>query len=1107
MNYSHFVYNIEWMNMMSDMNKKENVLKKSVSMLLGLSLCLAAGFSGVSIVHADESEQPKEPGEIPEDYIQIVDPFSTENWTAILYDASNSLLSSEANDIVESKDGFIWIGAYAGLFRYDGLDFTRIRYGNEINTVKSLYIDSKDRMWIGTNDHGLYLMDQNELTHWGPDNSDLMHSYMVRDIVSDNTGNIYVATTEGLVYFDKDLNIKNLGDDRLDREFIHELEYGADGRIYGLTFNGDLFTVKNGILTSYYDHSETGYEQMISSFLPDPDNPGYIYFETKENRFLYGNILNRFHDVKEYDISPLGEVQDFTMVDGRLWICARNGIGVLEGDSFQLLGNVPMNNSVSNMMVDYEGNLWFASTRQGLMKITANPFIDLLARYGIYDTMTNTTCMYEDMLLIGSDTGLLAVTKDSIVDEIPITSAHTAGGEVIEDYEDLFDYLNGVRIRCIMKDSRDRLWISTWRDSGPICYDHGELTAYTVDDGMISDQIRNITELPDGTIVAALSGGVQFIRDGRVVDSYTQKDGITNTEILNVAEGFDGDILAGSDGDGIYIINPDSREVFHIGTREGLDSESIMRIKKDEKRNIIWFVSGNCLGYLDQDYNVHLIHNFPFTNNFDLYENSSGQMWVLSSNGIYVAYADDLLQDPEDLKYLHYSISNGLPGITTANSYSQLMDDGTLYIASNNCVVKVNINEIYDTLGYLKMSVPYVDADNVRIYPDDKGDFIVPASAKKLTIYSYVFNFSLVDPVISYRLEGFDTEYESVNRRDLDPVDYTNLPGGTYYFQLGAHDSAMRESITTSVKIVKEKSMYEQPWFYIAMVLADIILIGCFVWLYGQYNMKKLEKKHKEEAEKQRITTELNMASRLQAGMLPNEFPAFPDHDEFDIYAIMNPAREVGGDFYDYFKIDDDHLGLLIADVSGKGVPGALFMMISMTILKNCAMLGLSPAGILEKTNEMLCSNNKMQMFVSVWVGILEISTGRMVAANAGHEYPALYRNGGSFDLFKDKHGLVLGAMDGVSYTEYELQLDHGDMIFVYTDGVPEAITAKKEAYGTDRMIEALNSTKEKTPKALLESVTRSVDEFVAGNEQFDDVTMLCFKYIGKKNAQAEQQG
>ena len=261
--------------------------------------------------------------------------------------------------------------------------------------------------------------------------------------------------------------------------------------------------------------------------------------------------------------------------------------------------------------------------------------------------------------------------------------------------------------------------------------------------------------------------------------------------------------------------------------------------------------------------------------------------------------------------------------------------------------------------------------------------------------------------------------------------------------------------------------------------------------------LEYVDQVRKVTAEKERIGAELSLATQIQASMLPHIFPAFPERSEFDIFASMDPAKEVGGDFYDYFLIDDDHLCMVIADVSGKGVPAALFMMASKIILQSVAMLGNSPAEILARTNEAICSNNEAQMFVTVWLGILELSTGRLVAANAGHEFPVLKLPNGDFELYKDRHGFVIGGMEGVRYREYEIQMEPGAKLFVYTDGVPEATDADKELFGTGRMLDALNADKSAAPVQVLKNVRRAVDGFVKDAEQFDDLTMLCLEYRG----------
>ena len=245
-------------------------------------------------------------------------------------------------------------------------------------------------------------------------------------------------------------------------------------------------------------------------------------------------------------------------------------------------------------------------------------------------------------------------------------------------------------------------------------------------------------------------------------------------------------------------------------------------------------------------------------------------------------------------------------------------------------------------------------------------------------------------------------------------------------------------------------------------------------------------------ADKERIVTELNLARTIQANSIPNVFPAFPDRKDVDIYASMTPALQVGGDFYNFFLVDDDHLAMVIGDVSGKGIPAALFMMVTNILISDRTMMGGTPGEILTFVNQSICEHNQAEMFVTVWLGILELSTGKLTASSAGHEYPALMRAGGGFELFKDKHGFVVGGMEGIRYGEYEIMMQPGDKLFVYTDGVPEAMDADHQLFGTDRMIEALNTDPAASPEQILGNVRAAVDHFVKDAEQFDDLTMLC---------------
>lgn len=247
-------------------------------------------------------------------------------------------------------------------------------------------------------------------------------------------------------------------------------------------------------------------------------------------------------------------------------------------------------------------------------------------------------------------------------------------------------------------------------------------------------------------------------------------------------------------------------------------------------------------------------------------------------------------------------------------------------------------------------------------------------------------------------------------------------------------------------------------------------------------------------SELDQLDKDMKLAADIQNNMLPN---VFPDRSEFELYAIMDPAREVGGDFYDFFLLDSDHLALVIADVSGKGIPAALFMMVSKTLIKNQLTEGCDPATALDRVNQQLCERNSSMMFDTVWLAILEISTGRGVACNAGHENPALRRAGGNFEMLKYKHGMVVGVNKNAKYENREFQLSSGDCIFVYTDGVPEATNAAKELFGEERLLNSLNKDPDAIPEDLIHRIHDDVFIFADYVPQFDDITMLCIKYHG----------
>ncbi len=354
--------------------------------------------------------------------------------------------------------------------------------------------------------------------------------------------------------------------------------------------------------------------------------------------------------------------------------------------------------------------------------------------------------------------------------------------------------------------------------------------------------------------------------------------------------------------------------------------------------------------------------------------------------------------------------------------------------------------------------------------------------------------------LILSRIFGFYYAFDDQNR-------YYRL-NGSYWLMLGIQFVAI--IILTVYTILHWKRFKTlEKIAYLSYEVLPVVAIIFQAFIYGislvtfattfsillMFVVYEMEYSEVVVSERERIQAELLLAKSIQTSLLPHPFPLFPDRKEFDIYAMMDPAREVGGDFYDFFLIDDDHLCMVIADVSGKGIPAALFMTISKTILRNCAMQGQSASEILARTNTGLLQDNNTGMFVTAWLGILEISTGKFSCVNAGHEYPVIMRNGGRFEIFKDTHSFVLGGMEDMVYKEYSLQLGHGDRLFLYTDGVPEATDRDNQMYGTERMINALNINPGARPEDLLNTVRDDITAFVKEAEQFDDLTMVCMEF------------
>ncbi len=629
-----------------------------------------------------------------------VDPIGTkEGYSAYLYNTGNGLPTSEANDIAQDSIGIIWIGSYAGLIRYAGNSFERYDPDSGITSVRCLYTDSLDRLWIGSNDNGAFLLSKGEIHHW--DKSSGFRSLSIRDIAEGEDGRIYIASTMGVGIIDASLAFTPLEDERISEQTVPQIHRGSDGLIYGLTQTGDLFALKNGKMSAFLKSADFPSEEPLEIF-PDPEQPGYLYVGT-EHYVCHGSLETGFDSREAREIAPLVSVECIESFGGRLWICARNGVGRLEDDGVHVIENIPMSNSLNHILSDFDGNLWITSSRHGVMKIVSNRFTDVFEQYGLPASVVNSTCMLDGRLFVGTENGLIVLEDGKKLNSLPVTEIVTASGKPV-DVSDLVDYLDSIRVRTICRDSRNRLWISTARECGLLRYDHGKILQFTVEDGILDEAVRVVSECTDGSMLVATNNGVNVIEGDRVVQGYGQEDGMDVRMILTVTEGFSNEVIAGSDGGGIYIIRPEG--IRKIGIEDGLTSEIIMRIKRSRIRDLYWIITGNSLACMTPDYQVKTVRAFPTANNIDLYENSRGDLWLLGTHEINVILSEDIMAD-EPGEPIYLETADGLPYVVTSNSYSEVTENGDLFMSGNEGVVKVNIDQSLSYNGEIRISMPY----------------------------------------------------------------------------------------------------------------------------------------------------------------------------------------------------------------------------------------------------------------------------------------------------------------------------------------------------------------------------------------------------------------
>ena len=814
---------------------KKRKLQKLILTFLCLAVVFAGSVFGVSASGTEgaetdggEGDKPVGGGYAASEQIPGV------YYLPVVYDASNGLPTSEANCVMADSKGYIWIGSYSGITKYDGVRFEHLPVVGGLTSGRGLFEDRRGRIWVATNDSGVVVIDGKEQYHYLK--ADGLPSNSIRSFAEDPDGNVFIATTAGVAYMDTNMQICAIDDPKVNGERVLRLEKGADGKVYGHTSDGAVFTVSTSGTGVFYKSFELGIGK-ITTILPDTEKPGKLYFGTSGGCIYYGALGENISEMKKIDTAPLGNIHWLHYACGRLWVSSTKEAGYINAnDEFIMFENLPVNDSFEMMTSDHQGNLWFASSRYGVMKLAADNFLDYTGAAGLAPEVVNTTCYHNSYLYIGTDNGLRIIDRKY---------------QNVEN--NLTEYLGNSRIRCIMEDSKGNLWISTFSGGHGLVRlnRNGTPEDFTVYKEMPSNEIRCTYEMSDGSIIVGTNAGIAVIREDTVERTYTVRDGLRNAVILTLCEGENGEIYAGTDGDGIYIINGNS--CLRKGMEQGLGSDVIQRLKKDEKRGVIWVITSSTVEY-EKDGQITRVTTFPYSNVYDVIESGEEDLWFLTSQGIYAVRADAVIRDAVD-NYRLYNSSNGLTSIPVSYCYSDVGEDGLLYIAGQSGVSVVSIEDYYDFSGSELLTVRSVNCDGEELDADADGVYRIPAECKRIQITPGVMDYTVTDPIVRVWLEGAGDEGITARQRELSSLVYTGMSYGDYTLHIQILEEGSKEvQREMTWRFVKEPQFFERLAVRVLFLLLAALLIGIVVWRVSTNSIIRKQyleiQEAKEEAEK-----------------------------------------------------------------------------------------------------------------------------------------------------------------------------------------------------------------------------------------------------------------